>query len=41
LACGTWKLESAANGSQGSVVRSQKGNVKLESGTVLLLRVTQ
>lgn len=30
---------SGQNASQGSVVSSEKGNVKLESGTILLLRV--
>jgi hypothetical protein len=34
------KLEANAHGgAQGSVVSSQKSNVKLESGTVMLLRV--
>ena len=32
---------SAANGSQASVVTSEKNNVKLESGTMLLLKVSQ
>lgn len=36
------KLEPAGqNGSQGSVVISDKNNVKLESGTMMLLRVNQ
>jgi hypothetical protein len=35
------KLEVAQNSAQGSVVRSEKNNVKLESGTLLLLRVNQ
>jgi hypothetical protein len=36
------KLESTgANSSQGSVVTSEKNNVKLDSGTLLLLRVNQ
>jgi hypothetical protein len=36
------KLEAnAQNAAQGSVVTSEKGNVKLESGTLLLLRVSQ
>jgi hypothetical protein len=36
------KLEaSGQNASQGSVVSSEKSNVKLESGTMLLLRVSQ
>ncbi|HET6180893.1 MAG TPA: hypothetical protein VFE61_28500 [Candidatus Sulfotelmatobacter sp.] len=36
------KLEASAQPSaQGSVVSSEKGNVKLESGTLLLLRVNQ
>jgi hypothetical protein len=36
------KLEPASqNGSQGSVVSSDKNNVKLESGTMMLLRVNQ
>ena len=34
-------LSPAANGTQGSVMTSDKNNVKLESGTVLLLRVNQ
>lgn len=32
---------SAQNGGQGSVVSSEKNNVKLESGTIMLLRVNQ
>lgn len=32
---------SSANGSQGSVMTSEKNNVKLESGTMLLLKVNQ
>jgi hypothetical protein len=36
------KLEAnSENGNQGSVVSSEKDNVKLESGTLLLLRVSQ
>jgi len=35
------KLETAQNSAQGSVVSSEKNNVKLESGTLLLLRVNQ
>jgi hypothetical protein len=36
------KLEAnAQNTAQGSLVTSEKGNVKLESGTLLLLRVSQ
>jgi hypothetical protein len=36
------KLESAgANSTQGSVVTSEKNNVKLDSGTMLLLKVNQ
>jgi hypothetical protein len=36
------KLEAnAQNAAQGSVVTSEKGNVKLESGTLMLLRVSQ
>jgi hypothetical protein len=34
-------LSPAANGSQGSVMTSEKNNVKLESGTMLLLKVNQ
>jgi len=35
------KLLTAANAAQGSVVSSEKNNVKLESGTLMLLRVNQ
>lgn len=35
------KLEPAGQSSQGSVVSSDKNNVKLESGTMMLLRVNQ
>jgi len=35
------KLSTAAEPTQGSVVSSEKNNVKLESGTLLLLRVSQ
>jgi hypothetical protein len=35
------KLETGANPTQGSLVSSEKNNVKLESGTLMLLRVTQ
>jgi hypothetical protein len=35
------KLSSMANSNNGSVISSEKGNVKLESGTLLLLRVSQ
>ena len=35
------KLSTAAEATQGSVVSSEKNNVKLESGTLLLLRVNQ
>lgn len=34
-------LQSGANGNQGSVLTSDKNNVKLESGTMLLLKVNQ
>lgn len=34
-------LAPATNGAQGSVVTSEKNNVKLESGTMLLLKVNQ
>ena len=34
-------LSTAASGTQGSVVSSEKNNVKLESGTFMLLRVSQ
>jgi hypothetical protein len=33
------KLSPASNPAQGSVVSSDKNNVKLESGTLLLLKV--
>jgi hypothetical protein len=33
------QLSSAPNAAQGSIVTSEKGNVKLESGTLMLLRV--
>src|ERR1700676_2399372 len=35
------KLEPAQNATQGSVLSSEKNNVKVESGTMLLLRVNQ
>ncbi len=35
------KLSTEANATQGSVLTSDKNNVKLDSGTLLLLRVTQ
>jgi hypothetical protein len=35
------KLEPAQGGTQGSVLSSEKNNVKVESGTMLLLRVNQ
>jgi hypothetical protein len=35
------KLSTSANATQGSIVSSEKGNVKLESGTFMLLRVSQ
>jgi hypothetical protein len=35
------KLSAAPNATQGSVVSSEKGNVKLDDGTFLLLRVNQ
>ncbi len=35
------KLQPAQNPTQGSVLSSEKNNVKVESGTMLLLRVTQ
>jgi hypothetical protein len=35
------KLSTAADTTQGSVLSSEKGNVKLESGTMMLLRVNQ
>lgn len=34
------QLSSAPNGAKGSFIRSQKNTVKLESGTILLLRVS-
>jgi hypothetical protein len=34
-------LSSAQNGAQGPVMSSEKSNVKLESGTMLLLKVNQ
>jgi hypothetical protein len=34
-------LSPPANGAQGSVMTSEKNNVKLESGTMLLLKVNQ
>lgn len=34
-----WKLSAATNSNQGSLVSSEKENVKLESGTFMLLRV--
>jgi len=34
-------LSTGSTGSQGSVLSSEKNNVKLESGTMLLLRVNQ
>jgi len=34
------KLETAANATEGSIIGSDKTNVKLESGTLMLLRVT-
>jgi hypothetical protein len=36
-----YELSTAGDTTQGSVVRSEKGNVKLESGTLMLLRVNQ
>jgi len=33
--------DTASDASQGSVVTSEKNNVKLESGTMMLLRVSQ
>ena len=36
-----YKLSTAADAQQGSVVSSDKGNVKLENGTLMLLRVNQ
>jgi hypothetical protein len=35
------KLETPANATQPSVIRSEKNNVKLENGTLMLLRVNQ
>jgi hypothetical protein len=35
------RLSSTANSNNGSVISSEKGNVKLESGTLFLLRVSQ
>jgi len=35
------KLEAAPYATQGSVLSSEKNNVKVESGTMLLLKVTQ
>jgi len=35
------KLAANAENAQGSVVSSEKNNVKLESGTIMLLRVNQ
>lgn len=35
------RLSTAANATEGSIVSSEKGNVKLESGTLILLRVNQ
>lgn len=37
----SYKLSTAGEGAKGSVVSSEKGNVKLERGTILLLRVNQ
>jgi hypothetical protein len=34
-------LSTGANATQGSVISSEKGNVKLDSGTFMLLRVNQ
>ena len=34
-------LSKAANAAEGSIVSSEKSNVKLDSGTLLLLRVSQ
>jgi hypothetical protein len=36
-----YRLSAAADAKQGSVVSSEKSNVKLESGTLMLLRVNQ
>jgi hypothetical protein len=35
------RLEAGTNPTQGSLVSSEKNNVKLESGTLMLLRVAQ
>jgi len=35
------KLSTAADAKQGSVLTSDKSNVKLESGTFMLLKVVQ
>ena len=35
------RLSQGSNGQQGSVLSSEKNNVKLESGTMLLLKVNQ
>ena len=35
------KLSTGSNAGQGSVLTSEKGNVKLDSGTIMLLRVSQ
>ena len=35
------KLEPAQNATQGSVLSSEKNNVKVDSGTLMLLRVNQ
>jgi hypothetical protein len=35
------QLSMAANATEGSIVSSEKGNVKLESGTLMLLKVNQ
>jgi hypothetical protein len=36
-----YKLSTGGNAAQGSIVSSDKSNVKLESGTFMLLRVNQ
>jgi hypothetical protein len=36
-----YELSTAGDATQGSIVRSEKGNVKLESGTLMLLKVNQ
>jgi hypothetical protein len=36
-----YELSAGGDQAQGSIVKSEKGNVKLESGTLLLLRVNQ